>query len=497
MRKLLLIGISTFALGAAAMASADQLTRTKGQDTYKMLELFGDVLVKVKQQYVVPVDDKKLIQAAIDGMLTSLDPHSGYLNPEGFGDMRDETRGQYGGLGLEVTTEDGAVKIITPMDDTPASKAGLMAGDYITAIDGNSILGLNLTDAVKQMRGAVGTPITLTIARERQNPFTIKLTREVIDVKTVHSRPIGDIGYLRVSGFDERTGEETTAALKDLKARIPHMKGLVLDLRNNPGGLVESSVEVASDFLDGGEVVSQRGRTDKDIERYNARPNGDMVRGVPITVLINNGTASAAEIVSGALKDRQRATILGLTSFGKGSVQTVIPLRNGADGAVKLTTARYYTPSGQSIQKTGIIPDLQVARSKLEAEAVSDAAQQYSEASFKNALDSQEGRIRKAPEEIEIPADKADAKADEKDKDGKPKPRPLRSSFTLTDEDIAADFQLQRALDVIRLGGVKQARAEKPAKVFSLPKPAFAKANTAPPAAPAAPAKPETPAKKP
>ena len=478
MRKLLLIGISTFALGAAAMASADQLTRTKGQDTYKMLELFGDVLVKVKQQYVVPVDDKKLIQAAIDGMLTSLDPHSGYLDPASFGDMREETRGQYGGLGLEVTTEDGAVKVISPMDGTPAAKAGVMAGDYITAIDGNSIVGMNLTDAVKQMRGAVGTPITLTIARERQNPFTVKLVREVIDVKTVHDRPIGDIGYLRISGFDERTGEETTAALKELKAKIPHMKGLVLDLRNNPGGLVDSSVEVASDLLDGGEIVSQRGRDGKDIERYNARPNGDLIRGVPITVLINNGTASAAEIVSGALKDRERATIIGLTSFGKGSVQTVIPLRNGADGALKLTTARYYTPSGQSIQKTGIIPDLQVARSRAEAEAVTDAAQQYSEASFKNALDSQEGKVRRAPDEIEIPADKPEDKAAEKDKDGKAKPRPLRSAFTLTDEDVAADFQLQRALDVIRLGGVKEARAAKPAKVFSLPKPAFAKAAT-------------------
>jgi carboxyl-terminal processing protease len=482
MRKLLLIGISTFALGAAAMASADQLTRTKGQDTYKMLELFGDVLVKVKQQYVVPVDDKKLIQAAIDGMLTSLDPHSGYLDPSSFGDMREETRGQYGGLGLEVTTEEGAVKVISPMDGTPAAKAGVMAGDFITAIDGNSIVGMNLTDAVKQMRGAVGTSITLTIARERQNPFTLKLTREVIDVKTVHDRPIGDIGYLRISGFDERTGEETTAALKDLKSKIPHMKGLVLDLRNNPGGLVDSSVEVASDLLDGGEIVSQRGRDAKDIERYNARPNGDLVRGVPITVLINNGTASAAEIVSGALKDRQRATIIGLTSFGKGSVQTVIPLRNGADGALKLTTARYYTPSGQSIQKTGIIPDLQVARSKAEAEAVTDAAMLYSEASFKNALDSQEGKVRRAPEEIEIPADKPADKDGDKDgkdtkdgKDGKKPPRALRSSFTLTDEDIAADFQLQRALDVLRLGGVTQARTAKPAKVYSPPKPAFAK----------------------
>jgi carboxyl-terminal processing protease len=498
MRKVLLVGLSTFALGAAAMASADQLTKPHGADTYKMLELFGDVLVTVKQQYVVPVDDKKLIQAAIDGMLTSLDPHSGYLNPESFGDMREETRGEYGGLGLEVTSEDGAVKIISPMDGTPAAKAGLMAGDYITAIDGNSILGLGLTDAVKQMRGAVGTSITLTIAREHQTPFTLKLTREVIDVKTVHARAIGDLGYLRISGFDEKTGQETTAALKELKAKNPHLKGLVLDLRNNPGGLVDSSVEVASDFLDGGEIVSQRGRDGKDIERYNAKPAGDMLRGLPVVVLVNNGTASAAEIVSGALKDRQRATIIGLTSFGKGSVQTVIPLRNGADGAVKLTTARYYTPSGQSIQKTGIIPDLQVARSKAEAEAVSDAALQYSEASFKNALDSQEGKVRKAPETIEIPVEKADAKEAEAEKDanGKPKPKALRSAFTLTDEDIAADFQLQRAMDVLKFGSVKQAQAAKPAGSFALPKPSFAKADPAPPAKPAEPAPPAAPVKK-
>ena len=487
MRKFLLIGLSTFALGAAAMASADQMTKPRNSETYMMLELFGDVLVTVKSQYVVPVDDKKLIQAAIDGMLTSLDPHSGYLDPTGFGDMREETRGEYGGLGLEVTSEDGAVKVISPMDGTPAAKAGVMAGDYITAIDGNSIVGLNLNDAVKQMRGAVGTPISLTIVRERHDPFTIKLTREIIDVKTVHARNVGDYGYLRISAFDERTGQETTAAIKDLKSKNPHLKGLVLDLRNNPGGLVDSSVEVASDFLDGGEVVSQRGRDDKDIERYNARAGGDLLRGVKVVVLINNGTASAAEIVSGALKDRQRASIVGLTSFGKGSVQTVIPLRNGADGALKLTTARYYTPSGQSIQKTGIIPDLQVARSKEEAEAVSDAAMQYSEASFKNALDSQEGKVRKAPETIEIPADKPETKAEEKDENGKPKPRALHSAFTLTDEDVAEDYQLQRALDVLKLGGVKEAQAAKPSKIFALPKPAFAKADQKAPATGAAP----------
>ena len=442
MRKFLLIGISTFALGAAAMAYADQKARTPRAETYKMLELFGDVLATVEQQYVVPVDDKKLIQAAIDGMLTSLDPHSGYLDPEGFDDMRDQTRGEYGGLGLVVTAEEGAVKVVSPMDGTPAAKAGIIAGDYITAIDGQSIVGQALNDAVKQMRGAVGTGITLTVAREKQTPFSVKLLREVIDVKSVTSRVEGDYGYMRISGFDEKTGTETAAAIKDLKTKLPHMKGLVLDLRNNPGGLVDSAVDVAGDFLDGGEVVSQRGRDARDIQRYNAKASGDMLRGVPMVVILNNGSASASEIVAGALKDRQRATIVGLTSFGKGSVQTVIPLRGGVDGALKLTTARYFTPSGRSIQKTGILPDLEVARSKDEAQLVTDSTLQFSEASFKNALDAEGGKIRKASHNpAEIPPEDYDIKK--------------------------GDFQLERALDVLKAGSVEAAVKAKPARTYA------------------------------
>ena len=519
MRKFLLIGISTFALGAAAMAYADQQGRSApSAETYKMLELFGDVLTAVDQQYVVPVDNKKLVQAAIDGMLTSLDPHSGYSDPTAFDEMRDQTRGDYGGLGLQVTSDEGAVKIIAPMDGTPAQKAHLQAGDYITAIDGQSVVGLPLDQAVKQMRGAVGTPISLTIARDKEDPFVVKLTREVINVRSVAHQLIGDYGYLRVGGFDEKTGEETTAALKDMKAKDPHLKGVVLDLRNNPGGLVDAAVEVAGDFLDGGEVVTQRGRDPKDIIRYNAKPAGDLVRGLPVVVLVNSGSASASEIVSGALKDRERATIVGLTTFGKGSVQTVIPLRGGVDGALRLTTARYYTPSGGSIQKTGITPDMEVAYSHRQAEAVYDEALQFSESTLKGALDSQEGRVRKSPTSIEVPPDASDpvkialAKKEAKDalkEAGKNKtvaknvtsPTGPTPSVAADDDDAAAnlpantgisrmnpktDFQLARALDVLKAGSVQAADRLYPAQIYSQTKPRFMAAAEKPAVTPAA-----------
>ena len=502
MRKLILVGVSTFALGAAAMAFAQQGTGDGAAaaaqpraDTYKMLELFGDVLTTVKKQYVAPTDDKKLIQAAIDGMLTSLDPHSGYLDPAEFTDMRDTTRGDYGGLGLVVQADEGAIKIVSPIDDTPASRAGIRAGDYITAIDGKSLQGQPLNDAVKSMRGAIGEPVKLTLVRDRKEPFTLTLKREVINTHTVSHHVEGDVGYLRVSQFDEKTGAETAAAIRDLRQKLPHMRGLVLDLRNNPGGLVDTAVDVASDFLDGGEVVSQRGRDPRDIQRYNAKPNGDMLKGVPVVVLINYGSASAAEIVSGALKDRGRATIVGLTSFGKGSVQTVIPLRGGADGALKLTTARYYTPSGVSIQKTGIVPAMVVARNREEAQLVTDESKyDFTEASYKNALDAQEGRVRKISADIEVPPaatdhslDKKTVKADSDDSadgdndDGSaaggkaPKLSGPDSVLVPGDrDDPAKDYQLQRALDVLRFGGVSQANAARPSAVFQPPKTIFA-----------------------
>ena len=433
-----MVGASAFLLGAGGMAlvnAAAHATSPK-PETYHMLELFGDVLTKVESQYVTPVDDKKLIQAAIDGMLTSLDPHSGYLDPDNYQDMRDQTRGEYGGLGLEVTSDDGVVKVISPMDDTPAARGGIKAGDYITAIDGQSVLGLPLDQAVKQMRGDVGQPITLSIAREKQDPFDVKLVRETIAVKSVRSHEEGDYGYLRISAFNEKTGDETLAAVKSLEAKNPKMKGLVLDLRNNPGGLLDQAVSVSDVFLDGGEVVSQRGRDPQDIERYNAH-EGDALHGLPIVVLINSGTASAAEIVAGALQDRHRAELVGLTSFGKGSVQSVIPLQNGADGALKLTTARYYTPSGRSIQKTGIEPTLEVAESKAQADIVANRSFQFSEASFRNALNAGEGLTRRS---AHTPAEAPPAGFDIK----------------------TGDFQLSRAIAVLRAGSVKALEAQKP-----------------------------------
>jgi len=432
MRNYVLIGVSAFALGVGSMAYLGQTARATPEpraETYHMLELFGDVLDTVDREYVTPVDDKKLIQSALNGMLTSLDPHSDYLTPEAYNDMQDDTRGEYGGLGLEITTEDGVVKVISPIDGTPAARAGLKPGDYITAVNGQSVLGLSVNDAVKQMRGKVGEAVTLTIALEKTDPFDVKLMREIIQPKSVTYHAEGDYGYLRLSGFNEKATEETKAAIDSLKAQNPHLKGLVLDLRNNPGGLLDQAVGVSDIFLSGGEVVSQRGRDPHDIERYNARP-GAKLGNLPVVVLINSGTASAAEIVAGALQDRKRASIVGLTSFGKGSVQTVIPLRGGLDGAVKLTTARYYTPSGRSIQKTGIEPDLEVAETREEAQQVANEAFQFSEASFHNALGADEGKTR---EGAHAPAEEPPTGFDEK----------------------KGDFQLSRALEVLKYGSVE------------------------------------------
>lgn len=431
MRKYLLIGVSAFVLGAGSMAYVSQQAVASAQPrgkTYRMLGLFGDVLKTVEDQYVTEVDDTKLIQAAIDGMLTSLDPHSGYLDPQNFDDMRDQTRGEYGGLGIEVTSEDGVVKVISPMDGTPAARAGIKAGDYIVAVNGESVLGLTVTEAVKQMRGKPGEPVTLTIAREKEDPTDVKIVREVIKTKSATAKIEGDYGYLRVSAFNEKTTDEAEAALLDLRAKNPKMKGLVLDMRNNPGGLLDQAVGISDLFLDGGEVVSQRGRDPRDVERYNARP-GDILDGLPMVVLINSGSASAAEIVAGALQDRKRAELVGLTSFGKGSVQTVIPLRGGMDGALKLTTARYYTPSGRSIQRTGIEPDLEVAQTRDEAQSIANRAFQVSEATLPSALNADEGKSRRA---AHTPAE-----------------APPESFDTKT-----GDFQLARAKEVLKYGSV-------------------------------------------
>jgi carboxyl-terminal processing protease len=463
MRKSLLIAASAFVLGAGTMAYIGQTARATADpkaENYHMLEVFGDVLTEVNQQYVTPVDDKKLIQSAMEGMLTSLDPHSDYLPPDAYADLQDQTRGEYGGLGLEIQSEDGAVKVISPIDGTPAAKGGIKPGDYILAVNGQNILGLSVSDAVKQMRGKPGESVTLTIGREKSQPFDVKLVREIIQPKSVESHMEGDYGYLRLSGFNEKATDETLAAIGALKAKDPNMKGLILDLRNNPGGLLDQAVGVASLFVNGGEVVSQRGRDPQDIERYDAKGH-DVLNGLPMVVLINSGTASASEIVSGALQDRHRAAIVGVTSFGKGSVQTVIPLRGGLDGAVKLTTARYYTPSGRSIQKTGIEPDLEVASTREEAQQIADEAFQFTEASFRNALDADEGKVRRG---AHVPAEAPPADFDEK----------------------KGDFQLTRAVDVLKYGSVDATpKLAKPAATLAQ---IAGRAGT--PGSPAAPAKP-------
>src|SRR6202521_4566632 len=333
-------------------------------DSYKQLDLFGDVFELVRAEYVDDVGDDTLIEGAINGMLTSLDPHSNYLNTKNFNDMKVQTRGEFGGLGIEVSMESGLVKVVSPIDDTPAARAGLKPGDLITHLDGDPVQGMTLPEAVEKMRGLIGSEIKLTIRREGKDPFDVKLTRATIKIQSVRSHLEGDtIGYLRITSFNEQTDVGLNNAMKNLKQQAGNkLSGVILDLRNNPGGLLDQAVAVSDAFLDKGEIVSTRGRRSEDAQRYNARP-GDIASGLPLAVLINGGSASASEIVAGALQDHHRAVLLGTKSFGKGSVQTIIPLPG--HGAMRLTTARYYTPSGRSIQAKGIDPDIVVEAAKI------------------------------------------------------------------------------------------------------------------------------------
>ena len=346
-------------------ASAQETTDRA--ETYKLLNLFGDVFERVRADYVEKVGDRDLVENAINGMLTGLDPHSSYMNAKQWRDMQVQTSGEFGGLGLEVTGDNGLIKVVSPIDDTPAARAGLKAGDLITALDGHTVEGLSLNDAVDKMRGPPNSPIKLTIKREGvDKPIDVSLNREIIRPPVVKSRlDDGDVAYLRVSSFNEQTDSSLRAGLSKLRQQAGgHLAGVVLDLRNNPGGLLDQAVAVANDFLNQGEIVSTRARHPEDSQRWDAKSGGDLVNGLPVVVLINGGSASASEIVAGALQDQHRAVLVGTRSFGKGSVQTVIPLPG--NGAMRLTTARYYTPSGRSIQGLGITPDVQVASSRTE-----------------------------------------------------------------------------------------------------------------------------------
>ena len=401
-------------------------------NVYEQLDLFGDIFERIRAQYVEEVDAGDLIEAAIDGMLTSLDPHSSYLSPDDAADMRVQTRGEFGGLGIEVTQEEGFVKVVSPIDGTPADEAGIEAGDFITHVDGASVLGLTLDEAVDMMRGPVGSEIIITVVREGEaEPFEVSIIRDTIKLTAVRTRLQGETVVLRVTTFNDQTYSNLEAGLAEqieAAGGMDNVEGIVLDLRNNPGGLLNQAIRVSDAFLEKGEIVSTRGRNPEDGDRYNATP-GDLAQGKPIVVLINGGSASASEIVAGALQDHRRAIVVGTKSFGKGSVQTVMPLRG--DGAMRLTTARYYTPSGRSIQSLGVSPDIVVAQPRRPEASAEDEEDtnvfNRSEADLRGSLDNDS----LSEDEIQqIEADRAKAEA----------------AAALREED----YQLAYAIDILK-----------------------------------------------
>lgn len=440
-----ILALAVFSLPAYAQDGGE---RTAGQpkeeksiddasDTYRQLNLFGDVFERVRSQYVDEITDEELVETAINGMLVSLDPHSAYLDEDDFQEMQVQTRGEFGGLGIEVTMENGLVKVVSPIDDTPAFRAGVEAGDYITHLDGEPVMGLTLSEAVDKMRGKVGTDIDLTIRREGSaDPVEITITRDVIKISSVRHRIIDDnIGYLRITTFNQNTERGLKDSVTEIKNELgEQLEGYVLDLRNNPGGLLDQAIAVSDAFLDKGEIVSTRGRNESDTKRDNAT-SGDIAEGLPIVVLINGGSASASEIVAGALQDHRRAILLGTKSFGKGSVQTIIPLPG--HGAMRLTTARYYTPSGRSIQAKGIEPDIHIEPAKIEQ--YEDT--RYRESDLRGALDNTDPKSQ----------DKEDGKEqnDEGEEQGNDKQ---------VQSDEIKDYQLTRAIDLIRGVSLYEAR---------------------------------------
>ncbi|MGF1553140.1 MAG: S41 family peptidase [Paracoccaceae bacterium] len=426
MRKTVLALMAGAAVGVALpYVVAPTYAQDDARSTYENLDLFGDIFERVRGAYVEDVDEQQLIQAAIDGMLASLDPHSTYLPPQNFQDIREQTRGEFGGLGIEVTMENGFVKVVAPIDDTPAANAGVEAGDYITHIDGESVLGLTLSEAVDRMRGPVGSAITVTLTRESEDePFDVEITRDTITIRAVRTRTEGDVGVLRITTFNQQTAKNLEEGIEEIKTELgDDVAGYVIDLRNNPGGLLSQAIEVSDAFLETGEIVSTRGRDLDEADRVNARP-GDLTGGKPIVVLINEGSASASEIVAGALQDHRRAIVVGAKSFGKGSVQTI--MRLGDRGAIKLTTARYYTPSGRSIQALGIEPDILVEERRLSVNEEESARRgRRSEADLRGSLtnDLSEDEQRQLEEE--------------------------RARHEATAELRAEDFQLAYALDLL------------------------------------------------
>lgn len=428
MKRFILPSVSILALGVAAFSSAGSAT-TNSAETYRQWDQLVQVYERVRDEYVESVDDSEMVEAAINGMLSSLDPHSSYMGPESVENMQMQTSGEFGGLGIEVTMEDGLVKVIAPIDDTPAFKAGIEGGDFITHIDGEQVYGMTLPDALKLMRGDVGEPITVTILREETPaPFDVTIIRDKIQVRSVRHRIENEtVGYVRVSSFNKNAGKGTREAVEEIRAELgDKISGIVLDLRGNPGGLLDQAVEVTDAFLNKGEVVSTRGRRVADIDRYSARI-GDVAEGLPVVVLINAYSASASEIVAGALQDHRRATVIGTQSFGKGTVQTIIPL--SAQSAIRLTTARYYTPSGISIQEYGITPDIIVEQPR--PEKYKDLPKPRREADLRNHIVNENA-----------PSDFSDEALEDA-------PLVSRDTKTSRDTEELKDYQLGYALDLI------------------------------------------------
>jgi carboxyl-terminal processing protease len=409
-------------------------TPSPNSELYRQLDLFGDVLERVRSDYVEKPDDTQLIENAINGMLSSLDPHSAYMSPKNFRDMQVQTRGEFGGLGIEVTMENGVIKVVSPIDDTPASKAGLMANDLITHLDNEQSSGLTLEQAVEKMRGPVNTPITLTIMRKgRDDAFDVKVTRDVIRINAIKSRAEGDVAYIKVSTFNEQTHTNMVKAIETLNKEIgSNLKGYIIDLRNNPGGLLDQAIAVSDDFLERGAIVLTKGRNNEETQRANARP-GDITNGKKVAVLINGGSASASEIVAGALQDHKRATVIGTRSFGKGSVQTIIPL--GANGAIRLTTARYFTPSNRSIQAKGIDPDILIEEEMPDdIKAKLGAEKPRGEASLRGHLKNSDGTPKDATKDGEADKEKEE----------------VSGSSSYVPKEPEKDTQLQYALSFLR-----------------------------------------------
>ncbi|GLQ23146.1 peptidase S41 [Algimonas ampicilliniresistens] len=425
------------ALGLFAFSTANQaamaVEKPSYSDTFEQLDLFADVMARVRSDYVVEVEDGQLIEDAINGMLQSLDPHSSYVNPEDWLRLQEQTSGRYVGVGMEVTQEEGYVKVVSPIDGTPAKEAGIESGDYITEINGETVLGLSLTEAVNKIRGKAGESVTITIARADEEPSEITLIRREVNREVVTYEIKDGVPYIRISQFNEKAAPGLEGAITELRRQIGgELPGLVLDVRTNPGGLLDQSIKVSSAFLDGGEVVSTRGRDGANLESYDAAP-GQLLRDVPVIVLIDEASASASEIVAGAIQDRGRGLVLGMTSFGKGSVQSLIPLRGGRDGALRLTTQRYYTPAGRSIQGTGIDPDLYVS-------SIPDDGEDHDRLSESDLPNSIENEDSEAAEDLDTEETVID--------------------FPPEDFDVQDDYQLQRAVELIKSGRYTQRLAE-------------------------------------